>query len=154
MDFGKIYEQWEKQGKRDKKGSPRRDLEKWLDANPIPPGAVEGRDEDEIHPSRKKAARRAELRKMDPEDSVDLHGMTAEDALRTLKGFLESSRKRGLRKVLVIHGRGIHSREPAVLPGKVRDFIERSVLTGEYGYADKRHGGSGATWVILRQRSR
>jgi DNA-nicking Smr family endonuclease len=164
MDFGKIYEQWEKgrhtEGRNTegpgagRKEKVRRELEEWLDANPIPPEAVDGRDEEALHPSQRKAARRAELRRMEPEDSIDLHGMTAEEAVAALKIFLEASRKRDLQKVLVIHGRGLHSREPAVLPRKVREFIEKSGLTGEYGYADKRHGGSGATWVVLRQRSR
>jgi DNA-nicking Smr family endonuclease len=154
MDFGKIYEEWEKGRETNKKLKVRKELEDWLDNNSIPPEVIDGRDEEAPHPSRLKAARRAELRRMEPEDSIDLHGLTAEEALRTLAGFLEASRKRGLRKVLVIHGRGLHSREPPVLPGRVRDLLESSAVTGEYGYADKRHGGSGATWVVLRQRSR
>ncbi|MFP4562534.1 MAG: Smr/MutS family protein [Spirochaetia bacterium] len=154
MDFGKIYEEWEKGRGTNKKLKVHQELEDWLDTNSIPPEVMDGRDEEAPHPSRLKAARRAELRRMEPEDSIDLHGMTAEEAVRTLAGFLETSRKRGLRKVLVIHGRGLHSRESPVLPGRVRDFLKRSAVTGEYGYADKRHGGSGATWVVLRQRSR
>lgn len=154
MDFGKIYEQWEKGRKTEKSRTARKELENWLDTNPIPPEFIDGRDEEGPHPSQRKGLERSQLRKMEPEDSLDLHGMTAEEALAALERFLLVSRQRGLRKVLVIHGRGLHSRDSAVLPGAVRKFLESSVLTGEHGHADKRHGGSGATWVVLRQRSR
>ena len=63
-------------------------------------------------------------------------------------------RRRGMRKGLVIHGKGNHSAEGSVLAPLVRDFLEMSSEIGEFGRAARKDGGSGATWFILRQRSR
>ena len=60
MDFGKIYEEWESKRAPKKKEGVQRELENWLDKNPIPPDVIDGRDEENPHPSRLKAVRRAQ----------------------------------------------------------------------------------------------
>jgi DNA-nicking Smr family endonuclease len=42
---------------------------------------------------------------------VDLHGLTREEAKGTLERFLLVSRQAGKRCVLVVHGRGLHSKD-------------------------------------------
>ncbi|MCQ2580242.1 MAG: Smr/MutS family protein [Treponemataceae bacterium] len=91
------------------------------------------------------------VRYMPAEASLDLHGMTRDEAWITMDAFITSCQKRGLRKVLIIHGKGNHSSENPILSGVVRNFIERDYRLGASGHPDKNLGGRGATWVLVRQ---
>lgn len=92
------------------------------------------------------------VKKMPPQDTIDLHGLTQEEARKALDDFVANARRRGLRKILIIHGKGIHSGAgDGVLSGLVRKFIETDERLGQSGHADKTMGGSGATWVVVRQ---
>ncbi len=88
------------------------------------------------------------------QDTLDLHGLTGQEARSEIGRFIRSMRRRGLRKGLIIHGKGLHSPEGSVLSPLVREYLEMSSEIGEFGRAGRRDGGSGATWFILRQRSR
>ena len=96
---------------------------------------------------------RAWLLDMPYEAQIDLHGLTAEEATVRLDQFVAECYKRGIRKVLIIHGKGNHSEDAPVLSGMVRSFIERDYRLGESGHPDKKDGGKGATWVILREKT-
>jgi DNA-nicking Smr family endonuclease len=96
------------------------------------------------------AEARRKLRSMKPEAIIDLHGLTRDDAWRRLESFVADSVRRGLKKILIIHGKGTHSAEDPVLRGMVRLFLEQNHHAGESGSSDKDSGGSGATWVILK----
>ncbi len=93
-----------------------------------------------------------------PVDAVlDLHGMTVLSAEDALDDFFTLSESRKLRKVLVIHGKGLHSERGSVLADVVRLWLERRPSAGRTGFADSDLGGGGATWVLLKyadQRSR
>lgn len=92
------------------------------------------------------------VKKLSPQDTIDLHGLTQEAARKALDDFVSNAKRRGLRKILVIHGKGIHSGAgDGVLSGLVRKFIEADARLGQFGHADKTMGGSGATWIIVRQ---
>ena len=68
-----------------------------------------------------------------------------------MNDFVANAMRRGLQKVLIIHGKGIHSADSeGVLGGLVKKFIEGDQRLGASGKADKNHGGSGATWVAVR----
>lgn len=85
---------------------------------------------------------------------IDLHGLTRDEAMRRLEGFVASCARRGMRKILVIHGKGIHtSGSDPVLGDATRDFIERDSRCGMSGHPDARGGGSGATWIALKGRA-
>lgn len=88
------------------------------------------------------------------EATIDLHGLTSEEAYNRLDSFVAECRKRGLRKILIIHGKGNHSETGPVLSGLVRSFIERDWRLGESGHPDKYDGGKGATWVIIRKKEK
>jgi len=96
------------------------------------------------------AERRRMLRARKPEAVIDLHGMTRDEAWSRLESFFADCRRRGLGKVLVIHGKGTHSGNGAVLIPLVRHFIEQHPHAGESGYSAREDGGSGSTWVILK----
>ena len=88
------------------------------------------------------------------EDSLDLHGMTVVEAEAAVDSFLQDASKRGLRKVLFIHGKGTHSESEGVLRKEVRIYLEKHPLAGELGVPKRFEGGKGAIWAIVRQRSR
>ena len=88
------------------------------------------------------------------EATIDLHGLTTAEANARLDSFVAECRKRGLRKILIIHGKGNHSETGPVLSGLVRSFIERDWRLGESGHPDKYDGGKGATWVIIRKKEK
>ena len=90
------------------------------------------------------------LKKMPPEDEIDLHGRTIKESEHLLTEFIRGAAGRGLRKVLIIHGKGNHSKAGAVLSTWVKHFLDLSPACGETGHPDQRDGGKGATWVILK----
>lgn len=90
------------------------------------------------------------LKAMPAEASIDLHGLTKEEASYRLNLFVDECVRRGLRKILIIHGKGNHSSTEPVLAKLVHDYIERSYFLGESGHPDKTEGGRGATWVIIK----
>lgn len=122
-------------------------LDGWIDAH-----GVEDKDGATPEDRTDAIAESARIRALPPQDSIDLHGLTAREAEAALRRFLAASSSRGLSKILVIHGKGGHSAGgAAVLAGVVRQVLERSAVAGSFGLADRKSGGSGATWVALRR---
>lgn len=156
MDFAQILEDWEsgkysQSGKQHKKRPAAREaMEKWLDSEDF--WAAYDKGEDFTEEENREI--RSHLRKMDPEDEIDLHGMTADQARRSLSRFLLESQERKLRKVLIIHGKGNHSKEEPILRHISREVLENSPVAGETGTPNARLGGSGATWVLLKSHSK
>ncbi len=89
---------------------------------------------------------------MKPEARLDLHGLHQEEAKAALDRFITDCKMRGLRKVIIIHGKGIHTTgTDPVLGELVRRFIEGDKRCGASGHPKtKAEGGSGATWVLLK----
>ena len=89
---------------------------------------------------------------MRPEAHLDLHGLHQDEAESRLNIFISDCIKRGLKKVMIIHGKGIHTTgTDPVLGELVRKFIERDKRCGMSGHPKtKQEGGTGATWVILK----
>lgn len=89
---------------------------------------------------------------MKPEATVDLHGLHQDEAEERLYNFVTECKRRGLKKILIIHGKGIHtSGTDPVLGELVRRFIEHDKRCGASGHPkSKQDGGNGATWVILK----
>ena len=85
------------------------------------------------------------------QDSIDLHGLTREQARKLLVTFLSECIRRGLRCLRVVHGKGLGSpnRDP-VLRGNMRAWLEPHVEILAYCQAPENLGGSGATLVLLR----
>jgi DNA-nicking Smr family endonuclease len=84
------------------------------------------------------------------QDDLDLHGMTGDEAVEATAGFLADCRRRGLRCVRIIHGkgRGSRGREP-VLKGRVRRQLMRRSEVLAFVEPRAVHGGAGAVVVLL-----
>ena len=91
------------------------------------------------------------LRTLPPDATIDLHGLTRDEAWPRLEGFVADSVRRGFRKILIIHGKGNHSHgSDPVLGPMVRMFIEQNKMLGASGHPDRNGGGNGATWVLIK----
>lgn len=85
------------------------------------------------------------------EAEADLHGMRAREADRALHEFLDECRRRRLRCVRVIHGkgRGSHAGQ-AVLKWEVDRWLRQHDAVMAFCSAQPRDGGTGAVYVLLR----
>lgn len=87
--------------------------------------------------------------------SLDLHGLTRVEAKEALIRFIEKSRWEGKRCVLVIHGRGLHSKDQIpVLKEGVQRWLTRGRLGSQvlaFATARPHDGGAGAVYVLLRR---
>lgn len=89
---------------------------------------------------------------------LDLHGLKREEAKRSVEEFIRSSRLGGKRCVLLVHGRGLHSKDQVpVLKDAVRGWLAtqrfaRHVLA--FATARPADGGAGALYVLLRKAGR
>jgi DNA-nicking Smr family endonuclease len=152
MDFGDILNEWDKIKKEREASQPpvkkkASALEAWLDAKGIEDkDAGEPEEGDRGLESRRLAA-------LKPQAVLDLHGMTAEEAESAIALFIDASARSGLEKVLVIHGKGLHSEGGLpVLKKTARRALEAHPSAGRFGEAAKADGGSGALWVMIRKR--
>jgi DNA-nicking Smr family endonuclease len=82
---------------------------------------------------------------------LDLHGLTSVEARAMLVEFLNRCRRRGLRCVRIIHGKGLRSpnREP-VLKQKVAHWLMQRQEILAYCQARQVDGGGGAVMVLLK----
>jgi DNA-nicking Smr family endonuclease len=146
MDFKEILDAWEK--KRSGQASAgRKDMEDLISRYP----PKELKEDHELPDREQPSAGARQLRNLEPQETLDLHGMNSREAEQALENFVLECRRRGVRKILVVHGKGHHSPGEPVLEGVVRRYLEKSPYTGAFGPAERRHGGRGATWVLVRK---
>lgn len=171
MDFGEILKLWEGSERRPQSagkapeadgGAARRAgqakskaaeaQEAWLERYGTPDQAERDESSDLARMSRK------DLESIPVDASIDLHGMTSREAEAALDSFLRTAELSRFGKVLIVHGKGLHSSGEPVLAGTVRRCLERRKSIGRFGKATKAEGGGGATWALLKrnldQRSR
>lgn len=85
------------------------------------------------------------------QDRLDLHGLTGDAARKLLQAFLHEAAQRGLRCVLVIHGKGLNSPGgEAVLRRLVRHWLMQRGDVLAWCDAPAQEGGSGAALVLLK----
>jgi DNA-nicking Smr family endonuclease len=170
MDFGDILDAWDRQtgkggagktransqktsleehhpeedeNKTDEAGNP---LSAWLSVN-----GVYDKDTESVNQTEHSAARRRRLLAKKPDDEIDLHGLTQDEAQDKLETFFANAKRENFEKLLIIHGKGNHSAGDAVLKNLVRGYIERCPFAGENGHGSAIQGGAGATWVLLKE---
>ncbi len=89
---------------------------------------------------------------------IDLHGMTRDEAKGAVDRYLREARNQGKRCVLVVHGRGMHSKDQVPV---LKDALRTWFATNRFGrhvlaFATARpaDGGAGALYVLLRRAGR
>lgn len=95
---------------------------------------------------------------VEPDRSVDLHGMNLERAWQAIDDALERAIARRERVVLLITG---HHRpgEPPIARGKIRAAVHDWLAASRHAQsiaavrgAHRRHGGAGSLYLVLRRR--
>ena len=84
------------------------------------------------------------------QDHLDLHGLSSQEAALETAAFLTECKRRGLRCVRIVHGKGLRSvgREP-VLKQRVRKLLTRRNEVLAFVEPREVQGGSGAVVVLL-----
>lgn len=86
--------------------------------------------------------------------TLDLHGMTESEATRKIRATFDGIGNRGIKEILIIHGKGYHSApdQGPVLKKLVRSMLENELCgcVRNFSAAPVRDGGDGATLVFLR----
>ena len=82
---------------------------------------------------------------------IDLHGLISDEAREYVAEFLGNCKKRNIRCVRIVHGKGLGSRnrEP-VLKHKLRSWLMQKDEVIAYAQAKLEDGGSGAVIVLLK----
>ncbi len=124
MDFARILDSWEHHNK----GI----------------GPSDSKEPENVPPRRQMESAPVDAR-------LDLHGLSSRDAEDAVRQFLGDGWRRGLAKVLIIHGQGRHSEDQrGVLRDMVRGILRKDRHVASWGQAEKGDGGGGASWVWLR----
>lgn len=88
------------------------------------------------------------------QDSLDLHGLQSDAARRALQTFLHAALQQQSRCVLVIHGKGLNSKDgEAILKLRTRNWLIQHAGVLAYCDAPAQLGGSGAAIVLLKLNS-
>ena len=96
--------------------------------------------------------------------SIDLHGYTLSEANEKIKKVIINSYNSGVKKILVVTGKGLHSqnekdpyvsKDLSILKYSVPDFIKKNKklinLINEISDAKIEDGGSGAFYIYLKK---
>ena len=88
------------------------------------------------------------------EDELDLHGLTVAAARPMLAAFLNACAGHGVRRVRIIHGKGLRSAAgEGVLKDRVASWLAQRSDVLAFSEAPASGGGSGAVIVLLKARS-
>ena len=85
------------------------------------------------------------------EATLDLHQRTVKEARGDVFRFIRSSSRNGLRSVVIVHGRGDKSDDPAKLKSYVAHWLVQLADVIGFHSAPRRDGGTGATFVLIRK---
>lgn len=86
---------------------------------------------------------------------LDLHGKTQTEARDAVERFLSDSRRSKKRCVLIVHGRGLHSKDQLpVLKDWLKGWLSQKRIGNmvlAFSSARPQDGGTGAVYVLLRR---
>jgi DNA-nicking Smr family endonuclease len=89
------------------------------------------------------------------QDRLDLHGMTQAEAKQAVEQFLINSQRAKRRCVLIVHGRGLNSKDqlPVLKEGLKGWLSQKRIGQRVLAFATARpqDGGAGAVYVLLRR---
>jgi len=85
------------------------------------------------------------------ENKLDLHGFNLVEAKNLLEDFINQSVENGKRLILVITGKGKEGE--GIIKNNIVSWLNAKDLRNKIlavNYASKKHGGSGAIYILLR----
>lgn len=86
---------------------------------------------------------------------IDLHGLRTDEAHPVVDRFLIESVRKGLRCVLIVHGKGLNSKDQTpVLKERLKVWLASGRAAGlvlAFTTARPQDGGAGALYVLLRR---
>jgi DNA-nicking Smr family endonuclease len=89
------------------------------------------------------------------QDYLDLHGLSAKDALSEVESFLAACATRNLRHVLIVHGKGTGSvgGVPVIKNALAKVLTHKRLLKRVLAFCTAKQidGGAGAMYVLLRK---
>ena len=85
------------------------------------------------------------------EGKLDLHGKTVEESKIALSRFLMQCQAKGIRHVLIIHGKG-HKMGKPILKNKLNHWLRQIDDVLAFCSATAKEGRSGALYVLLRRK--
>ncbi len=87
------------------------------------------------------------------EAELDMHGMTTAIAKPILAEFLYQAQTMGKRCVKIIHGKGYRSlKQQPVLKTRINNWLRHSNAVVAFHSAKQRDGGTGAVYVLIKQK--
>jgi DNA-nicking Smr family endonuclease len=89
--------------------------------------------------------------KLAVDSTLDLHGLTVEEARLQLADFLEECRQFGYRHVIIVHGKGFRSQARPVIKPMVNYWLRQADEVLAFCSAQPKDGGTGAVYVLLRK---
>jgi len=89
----------------------------------------------------------------EPQEQLNLHGLYVQEAMRETHKFVDRGKVVGLRKVLIITGKGKHSdggvaRIRPVVAKILAEKLQKKIIRN-FEFAEGRHGGFGAYYVYF-----
>ncbi len=84
------------------------------------------------------------------EATLDLHGMTIDEAKTAVDTFLQHCLHHGIRVIVIIHGKGHHSQMP-ILKNKLNHWLRGINMVLAFCSASSAHGSRGAIYVLLKK---
>jgi DNA-nicking Smr family endonuclease len=127
-----------------------------LDANTLTLSEVPARQPLEVLEWKKVGVQRAVFSKLRKggykiESSLDLHGKTVKEARELVFGFVKQASARNWRSLLIAHGKGELSKTPGRLKSYLAAWLEQHEEVIAFCSAERRHGGVGAVYVLVRK---
>ncbi|MBF0287134.1 MAG: Smr/MutS family protein [SAR324 cluster bacterium] len=102
-------------------------------------------------PKKQKKTKRLPIHES-PDDTLDLHGKTREEAIMMVQNFIMTGYHHKFRTLLIITGIGKHSGKGGpVLNQVVNNWLQKNGARyiESFGPAPGEHGGAGAIWIYL-----
>ena len=85
--------------------------------------------------------------------TLDLHGLTVDQARRELLTFLSECEMAGLRHGIIVHGKGYRSKDKPVIKPMVNRWLRQTENVLAFHTAQPKDGGGGAVYVLLKKTS-
>jgi DNA-nicking Smr family endonuclease len=96
-----------------------------------------------------KTLRNLRTGKYNAEATLDLHGLTSDEAKLTLQQFVAYCQQDALRYVLIIHGKGKRLSKP-IIKNKLNHWLREMKEVLAFCSAAQKDGSTGAVYVVLK----